>query len=60
MTGNVYYIDTKWVNPFQPSVAFHMETSYLFCRAKQMNGFYMKHNTGLKRVKHNFVVWVGL
>ena len=26
----------------------HIETSYLFYIAKQMNGFYMKRNTGLK------------
>ena len=37
-------------NPFQPSVAFHIETRNLFCRANQMTGFYMKHNTGLKWV----------
>ena len=34
-------------NPFQPSVAFHVETSHLFCFAKQVTGFYMKCNTGL-------------
>ena len=38
----------------QPSVAFHIETSYLFGRAKQMPGFYMKSNTGLKCVKNKF------
>ena len=27
-----------------------MESSHLFCRAKQMTGFYMKRNTGLKWV----------
>ena len=27
------------------SIAFHIETSHLFYRAKQMTGFYMKHNT---------------
>ena len=37
-------------NPFQPSAAFHIETSHLFCSAKQMTGFYMKRNTGLKWV----------
>ena len=37
-------------NPFQPSVAFHIETSHFFCSAKQMTGFYMKRNTGLKQV----------
>ena len=38
----------KTLNPFQFSVTFHIETSHLFCRAKQMTGFYMKHNTGPK------------
>ena len=38
-------------NPFQPSVGFHIETSPLFCSAKQMTGFYMKCNIGLKWVK---------
>ena len=38
------------LNPFQNSVAFHIETGHLFCRAKQMTGFYMKCNTELKRV----------
>ena len=37
-------------NPFQPSVAFHVETSYLFCCAKQVTGFYMKCSTGLTLV----------
>ena len=38
------------VNPFQPSVAFHIETSHLFCSAKQTTGFYMECNTRLKWV----------
>ena len=38
------------INPFQPSVAFHIETSHLFCVGKKMTGFYMKCNTGLKQV----------
>ena len=33
---------------FHLSIAFHIETSRLFCSAKQMTGFYMKHNTELK------------
>ena len=41
----------KWINPFQPSATFHIETSNLFCSSKQMTGFYMKRNTGLTRVK---------
>ena len=40
-------------NPFQPSVAFHIETSHLFCRAKEMTGYYIKRNTGLKWVNVN-------
>ena len=40
--------DTKThisIDPFQPSVAFHIETSHLFRRANQITGFYMKRNT---------------
>ena len=43
--------------PFQPSVAFHRETSQLFCCWKEMAGFYMKCNTGLKWVKREFLKW---
>ena len=39
------------LNPFQPSVTFHIKTSHLFCRATQMIGFYMQCNTRLKWVK---------
>ena len=28
----------------------HIETSRLFCSAKQINGFYLKRNIGLKQV----------
>ena len=38
------------INPFEPSVAFHIE-SHLICTENQINGFYMKCNTGLKWVK---------
>ena len=38
------------INPFQLSVAFHIEISHSFCSAKQLTGFYMKRNTGLKWV----------
>ena len=34
-----------FVNPFQPGVAIDVETSHLFCSAKQMTGFYMKTST---------------
>ena len=41
----------KWVSPFESIIAFHIETSNSFCRAKQMTGFYMKRKHGLKWVK---------
>ena len=44
------------VNPFQPCVVFHIETSHLFCSVKQMAGFFIKCNTGLKLVK--FIRWL--
>ena len=40
------------VKLFQRSVAFHIETSQLFCTANQRTGFCMKCNTGVKRVKY--------
>ena len=46
----VSQITTKHLNPYQPSVPFHIET-YLFCSAKQITGFYMKYNNGLKLVE---------
>ena len=39
------------VKPFQPIVAFYIETSHLFCSSKQMTGFYMKCNNRLKWAK---------
>ena len=39
------------INPFQPSVVFHIETSQLLCRAKEITGFLMRCNTGLEWVK---------
>ena len=42
---------TEHLNPFQPRVVFHKETSHLLCSAKQMTGFYMKLNARLKWVK---------
>ena len=38
----------------QPSVAFHIETSYQFCRAKQITVFYLKRNFWPKWVKRCF------
>ena len=45
------------VDPFQPSVAFHIETSHLFCRAKRMTDFYMECNTELKWINAVFDNW---
>ena len=42
------YISHEAFNPFQLSIVFHIETSHLFCRAKQMIGFYIK---GISRLK---------
>ena len=40
---------------------FDVETSHLFCRARQMTGFYIKCNTGMKWVKWvyklNALIW---
>ena len=47
------YTLCKSLSRFQPCVAFHIETSQLFCWAKQMAGFYIKRNTRLKWVMSN-------
>ena len=38
------------LNPFQPRTVFHIETSRLTCRAKQMTGFGMLCNNGLNEM----------
>ena len=43
-------IKVSFLNPFQPSVVFHIETNHLICIADQKTVFYMKYNTGLKWV----------
>ena len=56
MWRQAFFVSITWfydskvteVNPFQLSVAFHIETSLLFCSVKQLTGFNMKCNTGLK------------
>ena len=48
LTFNGYFV---YVNPFQPSVAFHIETGHLICTENQMTGSLMNCNTGLKWVK---------
>ena len=44
----VMFIYLLTVIPFQPSVLFHIETSHLFCSAKQITGVCMKRNIELK------------
>ena len=46
--------DVIFLSSFQPSAAFHIKTSHLICYENQMTGFYMKCNTGLKRVNYFF------
>ena len=49
----------SWNNPFQPSFAFNIETSYLICNGNQMIGFCIKCSTGLKWVNWNIgTKWV--
>ena len=43
------------LNPFQPTVAFHIESSISYLQCKSNDHFYMKWNTGLKWVKKYFV-----
>ena len=52
---------TVYINPFQHSDVFHIQTGYLFCRSKQITGFYMKCSTIIKSVKCNKrLKWVKL
>ena len=48
-------IENFELNPFQPSISSHIETSHLFCRVKQMSGLYMKGKTRIKLVKDQFL-----
>ena len=49
----------KTFTPLKPIVAFisQIEIDHLFCRAKQITGFYMKCNTGLNWIKPAFHFW---
>ena len=49
----------QYINRFSLSAAFNIETSHLFCWAKQMTGSYMKCYTGLKWVNliFLFILW---
>ena len=42
---------TSRINPFQPTVTFHTEISYLICSVNQVTCFNMKCNTWLRWVK---------
>ena len=55
VTPNNLYRFTNWNlhNPHRSSVLFHIETTYLICVVNETTGFYMKHNTRLKRVQAN-------
>ena len=46
------------INPFQPSVAFHIETSNFISNVSQNTGFHMKYNTGMKWFNKNMTHWV--
>ena len=54
-----YHWTRKIINPFQLGVALHIKTSHLFYSAKQMTGFYMKSNTGLKCINIIFLCLYG-
>ena len=51
---NVQFRKSLEFNSSQFSVAFHIETSHLACKANEVSGFYMKGNTRLKWVKYTF------
>ena len=40
------FVEHILLTPFQPSVAFHIETSCLICSTNQITGSYMKCNSG--------------
>ena len=39
------------LNPFQPSIAFHVETSHIFYSANEITNSYVKCNTGVEKNK---------
>ena len=45
------------IKQFKPSVAFCIKTSHLICCVNQVNGFYMKCNTGLKWFTYLYSIW---
>ena len=48
---NLIHAKISSCNPFEPSIAFLIETIHLICRPNQMTGFYRKYNTGMEQVK---------
>ena len=51
LNAAIYQYLTCWINPFQPTVAFHIETSHLICSVNQVTCFNMKCNTWLSWVQ---------
>ena len=47
----IYQYPTCQINPFQPTVAFYIQTSHLICSVNQVTCFNMKCNTWLRWVK---------
>ena len=47
----IYQYSTCRINPFQPTLAFHIETSRLICSVNKVTCFKMKYNTWLRWVK---------
>ena len=41
------------INPFQPGIVFHKETSHLILNKNEITGFYLKCNKWLKWVEIN-------
>ena len=51
--NRLYFKQNQVINPFQPSVTFHVETRHLIFSANLMTGFYIECNTELKWVKYS-------
>ena len=43
------------LNPFDPNVTFHIETSHLICNPNQVTGFCKECNVGLKWINQRLV-----
>ena len=51
------FYEDVWIDPFQSSIAFHVETNRLIYYANHMTGFHMECNTGLKWVNPCFYLY---